>query len=88
MKFGEERFVDIWFRDALKDPIREIERAYGAFEIEMTPEARTAMEQWRADNPRDKRPPHQYALADYGLTEEGIKRAFALYREKFIEPRI
>jgi len=85
---GENRFVDIWFRDVLKDPIREIERAYGAFGIEMTPAARAAMEQWRSDNPRDKRPPHQYALADYGLTEAGIKAAFAAYREKFIEPRL
>ena len=85
---GEDRFADIWFRDALKDPIREIERVYGVFGIEMTPAARAGMEKWRTDNPRDKRPPHQYTLTDYGLTEEGIKEAFAPYREKFIEPRL
>ena len=87
-RWGEDRFVDIWFQDVLKDPIREIERVYGTFGIEMTPAARAGMEKWRADNPRDKRPPHQYALADYGLTEEGIKKAFTAYREKFIEPRL
>ena len=90
-RHGEDRFVDIGFRDALKDPIREIERAYDGFGIEMTTAARAAMERWRRDNPRDKRPPHQYALADYGLSEAGIRDAFAAYRErykaKFTEPR-
>jgi hypothetical protein len=87
-RWSEDRFADIWFRDALRDPIREIERAYGVFGIEMTPEARAGMEKWRADNPREKRPPHEYTLKDYGLTEEGIKAAFAGYREQFIEPRL
>ena len=72
----------------MKDPIGEIERAYGVFGIEMTDAARAGMEQWRLDNPRDKRPPHEYSLEEYGLTEEGIKAAFAPYREQFIEPRL
>lgn len=85
--YAEDRFVDIWFRDAMKDPIGEIERAYGVFGIEMTDAARAGMEQWRVDNPRDNRPPHQYTLAEYGLTEEGIKAAFADYRAAYIENR-
>ncbi|MAG30966.1 MAG: sulfotransferase [Deltaproteobacteria bacterium] len=87
-RYDADRFVDIWFRDALKDPIREIERAYGIFGIPFTDETRASMEKWRTDNPRDKRPPHEYSLAEYGLTEEGIKEAFAAYRAQFIEPRI
>jgi len=86
-RYAEDRFVDIWFRDAMKDPIGEIERAYGIFGIEMTEAARAGMEQWRVDNPRDNRPPHQYTLEEYGLTEEGIKAAFADYRAAYIENR-
>lgn len=86
--YDANRFVDIWFRDAMKDPISEISRAYETFGIEMTPAARAGMEQWRTDNPRDGRPPHKYTLAEYGLTEEGIKAAFAGYRAEYIEPRI
>ena len=85
-RWGEDRFVDIWFQEALKDPVREIERAYGVFGIEMTPAARVGMQGWLADNPRDKRPSHQYTLAEYGLTETSIKQDFAAYRAKFIEP--
>ncbi len=84
-RYGEDRFVDIWFRDVLRDPIAEIERAYGVFGIEMTAEAREAMENWRTDHPRDKRPAHEYSMADYGLTEEGIKAAFSTYRTRYIE---
>ncbi len=87
-RFEPNRFADIWFRDAMKNPIDEIERAYGIFGIEMTPAARAGMEQWRVDNPRDKRPPHEYTLSDYGLTEDGIKTAFGPYRKKFIEPHL
>jgi hypothetical protein len=85
--YSDSRFVDIWFRDAMKDPIAEIERAYGVFGIEMTDAARVGMEKWRTDNPRDGRPPHEYTLSEYGLSEEGIKAAFAGYRAEYIEPR-
>lgn len=84
-RFDASRFVDVDFRDAMKDPVAEIERAYGVFGIEFTEAARAGMEQWRVDNPRDKRPKHEYSLAEYGLTEEGIREAFAEYRARFIE---
>ena len=82
-----DRFVDIWFRDAMRDPIGEIERAYETFGIGFDDAARAAMEKWRAENPREKRPPHVYSLEEYGLSEDGIRQAFAAYRERFIEPR-
>ena len=87
-RHGDHRFADLWFLDALKSPIEELTRAYAQFGIEMTEEARAGMEQWRADNPREKRPPHEYTLDEYGLSEEGIKADFADYRTAFIEPRL
>lgn len=87
-RFSADRFADIWFKDALSDPIREVERVYGIFGIEMTAEARAGMERWMSENRRDKRPSHDYVLEDYGLSEEGIKRDFAEYRAKHIEPRL
>jgi hypothetical protein len=85
-RLGDDRFVDVWFQDALREPIAEITRAYGIFGIEMTSDARESIEKWRTDHPRNERPAHDYALADYGLTEEGIKAAFSAYRTRFIEP--
>ena len=83
-----DRFADIWFRDALADPIAELERVYEIFGIEMIPEARAAMEEWRRNNRRDARPAHDYVLEQYGLTEEGIRRDFGPYRARHIEPRL
>ncbi len=82
-----DRFVDVWFRDALEDPIAEIARAYDVFGIEMTRQARTGIEAWQTEHPRDKRPQHDYSMADYGLTQDGIKVAFVEYRRQFIESR-
>ena len=84
---GESRFADIWFKDALSDPIGEIARVYGEFGIEMTTAARTAMEAWQTAHPRGERPKHDYSLEEYGLTEDGIKNAFSGYRSRFIEAR-
>jgi hypothetical protein len=86
-RYDANRFADIWFKDVLRDPIAEVERVYGIFGIEMTPAARAAMQAWRDRNPRDKRPPHEYELSEYGLTREGICAAFAEYRKQFIESR-
>lgn len=86
-RYPADRFVDIWFKDVMKDPIPQIERAYQTFGIEMTPAARAGMQAWRDKNPRDKRPPHEYELSEYGLTREGICAAFAEYRRQFIESR-
>lgn len=82
-----DRFCDVWFRDALEDPMGEIARAYALFGIELTPAAKAAIEAWRAAHPRDRRPPHEYTMADYGLTPESIESAFAEYRARFIAPR-
>lgn len=81
-----DRFCDVWFRDALEDPLGEIARAYATFGIEMTSDAKAAIEAWRSAHPRDRRPPHEYTMSDYGLTREGIDSAFAEYRARFIAP--
>lgn len=86
-RFSADRFADIWFKDVLRDPIPEVERVYRIFGIEMTSAARAGMQAWRDRNPRDKRPPHEYELSEYGLTREGICAAFAEYRKQYIEPR-
>ena len=81
------RFTDVWFRDAASDPIAEVRRIYANTGIEFVPEAQAAMEKWLVDNARDKRPAHDYSLAEFGFTEAGIKADFAEYRARFIEPR-
>jgi hypothetical protein len=87
-RIPERQIADVWFQDALTNPVHEVERIYARFGIEMTREARAAMEQWLRENRRDKRPAHEYTLEEFGLSEADIQRDFAAYRRRFIEPRL
>jgi len=79
-----DRFVDVWFRDAVQEPVGQARRIYAAAGLAMTPEAEAAMQRFIATNPREGRPPHLYSLEEFGLTPAGIERDFAAYRERFI----
>jgi hypothetical protein len=82
-----DRFIDVWYLDAVQDPIAEARRIYERIGVPFLPSAENAMRDFVARNPRDKRPPHQYALAQFGLTAAGIERDFAEYRRRFILDR-
>ena len=80
----EDRFIDVWFADALQDPLAQMRRIYDFAAMELTPETEAKMRQWLVDNAREKRVAHSYSLEQFGFSEEGIRRDFAAYRERFI----
>jgi hypothetical protein len=86
-KIPAEQVADVWFKDALSDPLGVVAKIYARFGIALTPAAREALEQWLRDNRRDKRPPHEYTLAEFGMTEAQLRSDFAVYRQRFIEQR-
>jgi len=87
-RIPERQIADVWFLDALARPLEVVAQIYGRFGIPLTAEARAAFETWLANNRRDKRPPHEYTLAEFGLTEAEIRADFADYCRRFIEPRL
>ncbi len=78
------RFLDLWFRDTVSQPLTEIQKVYDFLGMELTAEARDEMERWQAFNRRELRPPHEYTLDQFGFTEAGLREQFASYRERFI----
>lgn len=82
-----DRFIDVWYMDAVKDPLSQVRRIYEFIGFPLTPEAEKAMGDWVAANPREKRPPHVYTLEQFGLSESQIERDFKAYREEYILPR-
>ena len=84
---GEERFLDLWFRDTVNQPLVEIGKVYDFLGMDFTPEARAEMAKWQDFNRRELRPPHEYTLEEFGYTEAGLKAQFRTYREAFIEGR-
>jgi hypothetical protein len=79
-----ERFLDLWFKDTISQPLLEIQKVYDFLGMELTPEASEEMAQWQDFNRRELRPTHEYTLEQFGLTEEGLKDQFKDYREAFI----
>ncbi|MES2262043.1 MAG: sulfotransferase [Pseudomonadota bacterium] len=81
-----ERFLDIRFEDTVSDPFGVIESVYRFAGIDFTEPVRAAMRAWLMQNRRDRRAAHDYTLEQFGLDEEQLKRDFAPYRARHIEP--
>jgi hypothetical protein len=79
----EDRFIDVFYEEAKRQPMRTIETVYDRLGEEFTPSARDAMVRWGDENRRDKRPPHDYTLEEFGYTRARLCDAFAAYRARF-----
>jgi hypothetical protein len=82
-KLGPARFVDVSYRQFVKDPIGTAERVYDAFQLELLPRTVDAMRKHIADHPQNKHGAHTYTLADYGLSAEMVSQRLARYIERF-----
>ena len=79
----DARILDIPYatiRDDIMPSIREIYRRNGR---ELTVEAEQAMREWERDNEQGKHGQHSYSLAEFGLDETQVAKAFAEYTRRF-----
>ena len=83
-RIGEERFIDINYRNVAREPFAEAERVLSRIGIPADPSIETALKEFMAGNQREQRPTHDYSLERFGLDAEAIKHSFARYRERFI----
>ena len=79
------KFIDIDFRDTVKDPESVVERIYGQIGLPMTGTARRQIGEYMSSHPREGRPKHAYSMEQFGFTREDIERRFAEYRRRHIE---
>lgn len=86
-QLGDERFLDLWFKDTVSQPLQEIQKIYDFIGMDLTDEARREMAVWQEFNKRELRPPHEYTLEEFGFTEEGLAQQFDEYRQRFILDR-
>lgn len=82
---GEDRFLDLWFKDTVSRPLQEIQKVYDFLNMEFTEKAKCEMEVWQDFNRRELRPSHDYTLEQFGFTESGLRKQFASYRSRFID---
>jgi len=83
-RIGEDRFMDIDYREVGKDPLAQAHRVLARVGIPSDETLDAALTEFMAGNQREQRPLHDYSLERFGLEEEAIKREFAAYRERYI----
>jgi hypothetical protein len=80
----KDRFINVWYKDLLDDPLEQAEKIYQHIGVELGEQAREAMSEWREANKREKRAKHEYTLEEYGFTSAGIKAQFEEYYARYI----
>lgn len=76
-KHNPAQFYDVDYFELIREPIRTVENIYSHFGIEMTEDARAAIQRTDEESKQGPRAPkHTYSLADYGLTEQQVKERF------------
>lgn len=83
-RIGEDRFIDIDYRQVAKEPLVQAERVLSRIGIERNAQLEEALTEFLAGNRREQRPAHEYSLERFGLDEDAIRREFAEYRARFI----
>ena len=79
----DRRWVDVAYRDLIRDPDAVIRKIYRRFDWELTDSALDAMGAWRLEQDERRRSEtrHSYSLADYGLNSAKVEHAFGPYLE-------
>lgn len=76
------QLCNVQYADYVADPIRTVERMYQHFGIELSTDARRAMQAHRDQHRREDRPAHRYDTGDERLREEE-RALFARYQAYF-----
>lgn len=74
------RFIDIDYRDLVRDPIGSVRRVYEAAGTPLSDATEKIIRAWIEKQAASrKRKKHHYQLEDYGLIEEEVEAAFEAY---------
>ena len=75
-------FLDFEYEDLIGKQDEILQQIYNFIDWDMTPECRQGIENFRKNNPRNKRKPHDYSLEQFGLSAQGLKDSFSSYFDR------
>jgi Sulfotransferase family len=78
-RVGDDRFADIAFADLQIDPVRTLEASYESLGLTFNDDTARSVERWAREHRPGSRGAHEYDLAAYGLTAQGVRERFAEY---------
>jgi len=82
-RIGEDRFIDIDYREVGKNPMAQAQRVLSRMGIPVDDQLEQALAEFLAGNKREQRPIHEYSLERFNLSEDEIRNQFRTYREKY-----
>jgi hypothetical protein len=82
-RIGNDRFIDVYNDDVVRDPIGTFEKVYDRLGMTFEPATAAAMLKFQENHPPGKAGGHRYSLEEYGLTAEAVEEQFADYIEKW-----
>ena len=80
------QFLDVNFESIESEPLGAVEQVYDFLGWPLTPEARAAMQNFLAANPKNKHGVHSYTLEQFGLSRATLTERFRNYCERFRIP--
>ena len=83
-RIGEDRFIDIDYREVAREPLKQAEHVLARIGIPLDAAIEAALTEFMAGNKREQRPLHDYSLERFGLNEADVREAFASYRARYI----
>lgn len=83
-RIGEDRFIDIDYREVAREPLAQAERVLARIGVPVDAAMQAALAEFMAGNQREQRPLHDYSLERFGLDEAEVRQAFASYRARYI----
>jgi Sulfotransferase family len=78
-RVGDDRFADVAFADLQGNPLKTLAAAYESLGLDFTDATVRSVEQWAREHRPGSRGAHDYDLADYGLTPDGVRERFEQY---------
>jgi hypothetical protein len=79
----ESQIYDVRLRDLMGSPMTVLEDIYSQFDLDLTPEIAGLLEERIAEKPTSQEGEHEYAIEDFGLTNEQVRETLKTYNERF-----
>lgn len=83
-RIGEDRFIDIDYREVARAPLVQARRVLAKMRIDADQGTDAVLEEFVAGNRREQRPAHEYSADRFCLDEGRILEAFGPYRARYI----
>ena len=79
----DDRVIDVDFYGFMQDPIKEIDKIYRGFDLELTDKTRQVMHDYLVTNNAEQHGAHRYSFSDTGLDLAEERERVAVYQQFF-----